>query len=196
MSVVIPRRVALAVLSGNADALADALTRALPASDWQLARVAVPAGADEEAVDSSFDDLLRETDAFGGLVLVADVIAGEVPLIESGPADWERAFGSPLRTAFLVVRRALDELLGGSRGGRIILVAPTAAAPGTVAAALASGLASLSTSIALEYGRSGITCTALVVRADGQATDAVAETVRFLLSPDAGYITGETIDLR
>jgi NAD(P)-dependent dehydrogenase (short-subunit alcohol dehydrogenase family) len=191
-----PRLVALAVLGGNADPFQEALTRALPAADWELALVTIPATADEDAVETSFDSLVRDTDEFGGLVLVANVQADAVPLADTGPADWERGLGAPLRTAFLVVRRTLDEFLAGSRGGRIVLVAPTPAAPGTVAAALTSGLASLSTAIALEYGRRGISCNALVVPADRQPADAVAETVRFLLSPDSGYVTGDTIDLR
>jgi predicted Rossmann-fold nucleotide-binding protein len=78
----------------------------------------------------------------------------------------------------------------------VILVRCSSAAS-AIPAALCSALTSLARAVASEYGRRGITCNTVVLAGgDTAVMDAAVELVGFLLSDDAGYVTGDVIDLR
>jgi NAD(P)-dependent dehydrogenase (short-subunit alcohol dehydrogenase family) len=191
------RGLVLADITGDAATLGSSLGDALSAAGWRVGRIEAAARTvDEDVVEAAFDRVLGDVGDLGACVLVADVRGAGVSLAEIGPHEREAAAGRPLRAAFLVLRRAVDEFIGAGEGGRIVVVLIASAAPATIAAALTTSLASLSKAIATEYGRRAVACNTLVVPADAETADAAADAALFLLSADAGYVTAEIVDLR
>jgi NAD(P)-dependent dehydrogenase (short-subunit alcohol dehydrogenase family) len=185
------------ILAGAGDTgdLAPALDRALTEAGWRVGRLAFDGVEGEDAFDTAFDRVLQETGELGGLVLLAH-IRDTVRFAESDSAAWTAPLFAPLTALFLAARRATDELVGGGAGGRMLVVVSAPVAPRTIAATQQAALVSLARSIATEYGRSGVACNALIVReGNGHGVEAAVESARFLLSEDAGYVTGEVVDL-
>lgn len=153
--------------------------------------------ADEELVDAAFECAAGDAGEMSGLVVTADLTACREGIAEH-PDGWMPAVADCLRAAFLTFRRAIDEFIACGAGGRVVLVVRCPSAAATIPATLATAFTSLARSVANEYGRRGITCNALVLPENDAASamDAAVDTVRFLLSDEAGYVTGEIIDLR
>lgn len=146
-----------------------------------------------EEVDELFDLAAERLAALSAVVidLTQEPLPPARPLAETSAADWEAGLDVLLRRPFLLVQRAVQEFLGGGEGGRIVLVAPEAAAGAGVAAqAAGTALRSLVRSVAKEYGRRGIACNAVAVQGGG-ALDAVVEAVLFLASAEASFVNGE-----
>lgn len=145
------------------------------------------------------------------------------PLLELAAADWRAALDVNLTGTFLVARTAAERMIAESVGGSIVNISSInglAAAPGAGAyTSSKAGVVMLSEHMALEWGAHGIRVNAVApglidagmsdaIYADpevrrlrsgrvplgrlGTAQD-VAETVLFLGSEKAAYITGQTL---
>lgn len=145
------------------------------------------------------------------------------PLLELAAADWRAALDVNLTGTFLVARTAAERMIAESVGGSIVNISSInglAAAPGAGAyTSSKAGVVMLTEHMALEWGAHGIRVNAVApglidagmsdaIYADpevrrlrsgrvplgrlGTAQD-VAETVLFLGSEKAAYITGQTL---
>jgi NAD(P)-dependent dehydrogenase (short-subunit alcohol dehydrogenase family) len=151
---------------------------------------------DEEVVETSFERAAGEAGELSGLVVAADLTTCRGALV-ADPDEWTPAVTGCLRAAFLTFRRAIDEFIGCGAGGRAVILVRCSSAASAIPAALCSALTSLARAVASEYGRRGITCNTVVLAGgDSAVMDAAVELVGFLLSDDAGYVTGDVIDLR
>lgn len=172
--------------------------------------------SDEDAVDAAFNRVEEELGAVSVLVLNAGILP-LVPLVETSTELWERTLSINLTGAFLAIRRAIPgmRILGY---GRIVGIGAAAGKSGgarsAAYAASKAGLMTLVKSVAAEFAREGITAnivapalidTALLGGARELAgrvpvgrlgtAGEVAGLVAFLASSEAGYITGEVVDI-
>jgi len=152
------------------------------------------ADLDEDAVERAFS-LVAEVPAPLAVVQVV-VVPAERDGIDALTLDaWQRGVTSGLRSAFLLARRAVEEFLGGGRGGRIVHLFDV---PGTCAVSdvTQTALLALVRSVAKEYGPKGITCNAVLadLREERRAREA-AEAVLMMASPEGAYVTGELLVL-
>ncbi len=172
--------------------------------------------SDEAAVGAAFDQVEAELGPVSVLVLCAG-ITPLVPFEETSTELWERTLSINLTGAFLTVRRATPGMRSLGYGRIVALGAAAGKSGGARSAAYAAskaGLMVLIKSIASEYARDGITAnvvapalidTGMLPNARDLVDhvpvgrlgtpDEVASLVTFLVSGDAGYITGETVDI-
>lgn len=117
----------------------------------------------EEDVDRLFDEAVEH---MGGVDVVVNNagVSSDNLLVNTTLDEWNRALSINVRGAFLVMRRATEELVSEG-GGRIVNVA-SAAANGLVGqgayAATKSALIAMSRAVAKEYGSRNIRCNAVV----------------------------------
>jgi NAD(P)-dependent dehydrogenase (short-subunit alcohol dehydrogenase family) len=152
------------------------------------------ADLDEDAVERAFS-LVADGPAPLAVVQVV-VVPAERDGIDALTLDaWQRGVTGGLRSAFLLARRAVEEFLGGGRGGRIVHLFDV---PGTCAVAdvTQAALLALVRSVAKEYGPKGVTCNAVLadLREEGRAREA-AEVALMLAAPEGAYVTGELLVL-
>ncbi len=172
--------------------------------------------SDEAAVNAAFDTVERELGPVTILVLNAGILP-LVPLEETSPELWERTLAINLTGGFLVARRALPCMRALGYGRVVGLWAAAGKSGGARSAAYAAskaGLMTLVKSIAAEYARDGVTANVVApALIDTGLIDAGSEVVRripvgrlgtpeevaaivtFLVSGEAGYITGEVVDI-
>lgn len=151
-------------------------------------------GRSEADVERAFDVVLDRMHGLDGLICVIETDTMP-PFDEAGAESWERRVSQPLRTAFWLVRRSVHEWLASGRGGQIVLMVSPGGGEGAARAAwvLESALVSLARSIAKEYGRRAITCNVVAGGSTPAAGRAAAEAALFLVSPGAGFVTGECL---
>jgi len=154
-------------------------------------------------------------------VVVANAgITRDTLLLRMSDDDWQAVLDTNLTGAFRVVRKAARSMLR-QRRGRIVLVSSVVALTGSAGqvnyAASKAGLVGMARSLARELGSRGITVNVVApgfvetdMTADldestratylGQVplgrfatADEVAATIRWVASPEAGYVTGAVI---
>lgn len=174
---------------------------------------------DHRRVTRFFEDIEARFGPPYSLVYVAGCLR-EAPIALLTSEAWSEVLETNLGGAFACLRSTARPMMVAGRG-RIILVGSVSASvgiPGQAAyAASKAGLEALARVAAVEFGRYGITCNVVApgaidagmfrqvgeravmkmvqrtaLRRLGTAGE-VAAAVRFLLGPDAGYITGQMI---
>jgi 3-oxoacyl-[acyl-carrier protein] reductase len=174
---------------------------------------------DQEQVDAAFDAIQEQQGPVEVLVANAG-ITRDTLLLRMSDDDWDAVIQTNLTGSFRVARRAAKGMLR-LRKGRIVFISSVVGllgSPGQVNyAASKSGLIGMARSIARELGSRGITANVVApgfVETDMTAvlpeetqkqylsqiplgrfglTEEVANAVRWLASPEAGYITGAVI---
>ncbi len=172
--------------------------------------------SDEAAVNAAITQVERELGPVTILVLNAGILP-LVPLEETSAELWERTLAINLTGGFLVARRTLPGMRKLGYGRVVALGAAAGKSGGARSAAYAAskaGLMTLAKSIAAEYAPYGITANVVApalidtqligatrevagripVGRMGTAEE-VAALVAFLVSGEAGYITGEVVDI-
>jgi 3-oxoacyl-[acyl-carrier protein] reductase len=174
--------------------------------------------ADTEAPDTVFA-ALEEAFELPVLTLVNNAGISRDDLTPSlGDAEWSAVIDTDLTAAFRFTRRALKPMMR-ARSGRIVNISSVVglrANPGQANyAAAKAGLIALTKTAAIEVARRGITINAVApgwidtemtaevskdllnaVPARRAGTpEEVAACVRFLVSPDAGYVTGAVLSV-
>lgn len=177
--------------------------------------------ADEEQVAALFDQVLADHGGFTGVVNCAGV-STLAQVVDHDAAEFRRVIDVNLTGAFLVVKHAGQRIADG--GAIVSLSSLNARQPGTGMVAYCSakaGLVMLTEVAALELAARGIRVNAvspgLVItpltapamdipgvrdgylentplRRSGEPSE-IAALIRFLLSDDARWITGENIDI-
>jgi NAD(P)-dependent dehydrogenase (short-subunit alcohol dehydrogenase family) len=172
--------------------------------------------SDETAVCAAFDRISAELGTPSVVVLCAGITT-LVPFEETSTELWERTLSINLTGAFLVLRCALPGMRKLGYGRIVALGAAAGKSGGARSAAYAAskaGLMVLVKSIASEYASRGITAnvvapalidTGMLPNARDLVDrvpvgrlgtpDEVAALVAYLVSSDAGYVTGETVDI-
>ena len=171
------------------------------------------------SVDAFFARVLDAHGRVDGLVtsagIVLDAWAATLPLDQ-----WDDTIATNLRGTFLCARAALRPMMAQKRGSIVALasVAGLHASPGQASyAASKGGILALVRTLAAEVGRHGVRVNALapgvidagMVKATSQErvqalrdrvplgrlgeADEIAKCATFLLSDDAGYVTGHTL---
>jgi len=177
--------------------------------------------SDEAAVAALFDRVFADHGGFNGVVNCAGV-STLAPVVEHDAAEFRRVIDVNLTGAFLVIKHAAQRIADG--GAIVSLSSLNARQPGTGMVAYCSakaGMVMLTEVAALELGARGIRVNAvspgLVVTPltapamdipgvrDGYLENTplgrsgepseIAALIRFLLSDDAAWITGENIDI-
>ncbi|MFJ9316485.1 SDR family NAD(P)-dependent oxidoreductase [Pimelobacter simplex] len=176
---------------------------------------------DEASVAALLDGVVAEHGALHGVVNCAGV-STLARVVDHDAAEWRRVVDVCLTGAFLVLKHAGQRVADG--GALVSLSSLNARQPGTGLAAYCAakaGLVALTEVTALELGARGVRVNAVApglvvtpltapamdipgVRDDyvdntalGRSgePDEIAAAIRFLLSDDAAWITGETLDI-
>jgi NAD(P)-dependent dehydrogenase (short-subunit alcohol dehydrogenase family) len=171
----------------------------------------------DDLVEAAFAEIERQLGTVEILVLNAGVLIAEA-MERTSPEAWRRLLDVNLTGAFLCARRAVPAMRA-ARFGRVVVVGSSAGKTGggTASAAYSASKAGIMTfakSIAREYARDGILSNAVapalidteMIKGIGDfrdriplgrygTTKEVADTVAFLCSAHASFITGEVVDV-
>jgi len=209
--------VAVADVLGEVEAVAEEVR-----ARGRRAAVAVFDIADDEAVR---EGVLRLSEALGPpgiLVNNAGIVANVAPVARMTAAAWHRELGVNLSGAFHMIQATIGDMVA-SRWGRIVNVSSIGGTGGlhhqAAYAASKAGLLGLTKTVALEHGRHGVTCNAVLpgliatenvcampaeireaaasatpVRRLGEPVE-VAHLIAFLASDRAGFINGAEIPI-
>jgi 3-oxoacyl-[acyl-carrier protein] reductase len=174
---------------------------------------------DYAAVEAAVTAAHKDFGAIGGLVNNAGMVKDGL-LLRMSPEDWRRVIDVNLNGTFYCTR-CVAPIMMRQRSGRIVNISSVIGLTGNAGqanyAASKAGIIALTKSVAKELGGRGVTCNAIApgfittdmtaalpekVQADllqriplkrfGSGQD-VAGLVRFLLSEEAAYITGQTL---
>ena len=178
---------------------------------------------DEAAVDTAIGGIEEEFGAVDVLVNNAGILSND-RIASTSLAEWNTILGVNLTGAFLLTKRVLPRMREKG-WGRIVNTASYSARSGGVSSGIAytvskGGIVALTRAVAIDTVRDGITCNAIapawvktpmvteqLTPEEQQGVlnkipmgrfcepEEFAHTVRFLTSPLAGFITGETVDM-
>jgi len=210
------------VVTGALGALGRAVAAEVESAGARVARLdlATASGAlafggldltDEAATRRVMGEVAAACGRIDGLVNIAGGFTWQT-LADGSPAAWEQMFRINLLTAVTTSRAALEHLASG-KGGAIVNIGANAAARAGAGmgayAASKAGVARLTESLAEELGPANVRVNAILPsiidtpanRRDMKGADtsqwvapsAIAKVVVFLLSDDAGVITGALI---
>ncbi|MCD0449080.1 SDR family oxidoreductase [Actinocorallia sp. API 0066] len=187
-----------------------------------LVRTRLGEPGDAEALWAAFDEGVVEFTGTRGVDIVVNN-AGVItyaPIGDTTDKEFDEAFAVNVRAPFFILQHGLFRLRDGGRIINISSATARMALPVTIAYSMTKGaLNTLTHTLALELGRRGITVNAVepgVIDTDiaswladpqlreraaalsafgriGAPAD-IADVVAFLASPDARWITGQTID--
>ncbi len=175
--------------------------------------------SDWDQVQAAVGQIQTDWPAVHGLVNNAGITRDGL-LVRMSPEDWQAVLDVNLNGTFFFTR-SVAPLMMRQRSGRIVNISSVIGLMGNAGqanyAASKAGIVAMTKSVARELGGRGVTCNAVApgfietdmtaelpdkVRADmlqriplkrlGQVED-LAGAVRFLLSPDAAWITGQTL---
>ncbi len=180
--------------------------------------------ADEESVNAAGARVEAELPPVIGLANVAG-ISSPVPFLELTTAEWDRVFDVNIRGQFFVTRRFIRSMVDGGIGRIVSVSSASAQRGGGTYSkvpysASKAAVLGMTRALAREVGKEGVTVNAvspgpidtdimggtltddrkaalvadLVVDRVGTVED-VAAVIEFLLSEDAGYITGATYNV-
>jgi NAD(P)-dependent dehydrogenase (short-subunit alcohol dehydrogenase family) len=224
----IGRVTALLLAEEGADvAVADVLSEVETVAEEVRARgrraaVAVFDIADDEAVRAAVARLRGALGSPGILVNNAGIVANVAPVARMTAAAWQRELGVNLSGAFHMIQATIGDMVA-SRWGRIVNVSSIGGTGGlhhqAAYAASKAGLLGLTKTVALEHGRHGVTCNAVLpgliatenvsampaefreaaanttpARRLGEPSE-VAHLIAFLASDRAGFINGAEIPI-
>jgi 3-oxoacyl-[acyl-carrier protein] reductase len=172
-----------------------------------------------DQVQAAVEAIQADTPEIHGLVNNAGITADGL-LVRMTPESWQKVLDVNLTGTFFFTR-TIAPLMMRQRSGRIVNISSVIGLVGNAGqanyAASKAGIVAMTKSVARELGGRGVTCNAIApgfietdmtadlpdkVKADmlkdiplkrfGQVED-LAGAVRFLLSPDAAWITGQTL---
>ncbi|MCD1269033.1 SDR family oxidoreductase [Microbacterium sp. MEC084] len=180
--------------------------------------------ADEAQVRGAFDALEPQLPQLVALVNLAGVSSAD-PYLEVTPDEWNRVIGVNLNGVHYATRRAVETMTRNGVGRVVSLSSISAQRGGgtfskTVYSAAKAGVIGFTRSVARELGRHGVTVNAIapgpidtdimggtlteerkaVMAADGVLPRIgtprdVAAGIAYLISEDAGYVTGHTLNI-
>ena len=167
------------LLDGRVVALGGGGTGAVlggPLAALGAATASLPAAPDEDAMAAAVDP--------GTHALVHDLR----PAFAAGGGDG--ALRAALDLAWVTIRAVANAaFIAGSRGGKIVLVAPAPDDAGPAAAGVRAAAENLARTLSIEWARHGVTTVAIVPGA--ATTDAeLAALAAFLVSPAGDYWSG------
>jgi NAD(P)-dependent dehydrogenase (short-subunit alcohol dehydrogenase family) len=144
----------------------------------------------EEAVTSVFDFAVADGGRLDAIVLTMDGTGTSPALMECSLSDWRQQFEARLRRVFLIVRRAIQEMVDSGTGGSVVLVAPTDSDVGNaIESAAGESLRALTRSLAKEYGRRQIRTNLIESNTPNRAANLAA----WLVSLRASFVNGDIL---
>lgn len=175
--------------------------------------------ADWDQVQQAVAAITADFEVIHGLINNAGITRDGL-LVKMSPADWQAVIDINLTGTFLFTR-AVAPIMMRQRSGRIVNISSVIGLTGNTGqanyAASKAGVVAMTKSVARELGGRDVTCNCIApgfietdmtaklpekVRADmlqriplkrpGRVSD-LCGAVRFLLSPEAAYITGQTL---
>lgn len=147
-----------------------------------------------ENVGDRIADAAKGLGGVDGLVIVAEADLPD-PDFTCTPEDWDAVFVTNTRSVWLWIKAAYP-YLKESQGAVAVVVPPAALVPDGLDLAKGASLASTLMFVrvfAQEVGRDGVRVN--IVTAGGDSAAGAADAALFLLSPDAGYISGQTLSV-
>lgn len=147
-----------------------------------------------ENVDGRIADAAKGLGGVDGLIVVAEAGLPD-PDFTCTPEDWDAVMVSNTRSVWLLIKAAYP-YLKESRGAVVVVVPPAALVPDGLDLAKGASLAStlmFARVFAQELGRDGVRVN--IVTAAGDSAAGAADAALFLLGPDAGYISGQTLSV-
>ncbi|MEZ4388317.1 MAG: 3-oxoacyl-[acyl-carrier-protein] reductase [Candidatus Krumholzibacteriia bacterium] len=195
------------------------LAAAAEAPDGATVRCYEADVASWDEVQAVVEAIQADTPLIHGLVNNAGITADGL-LVRMSPEAWQKVLDVNLTGTFFFTR-SVAPIMMRQRSGRIVNISSVIGLIGNAGqanyAASKAGIVAMTKSVARELGGRGVTCNAIApgfietdmtadlpdkVKADmlkdiplkrfGQVAD-LAGAVRFLLSPDAAWITGQTL---
>jgi NAD(P)-dependent dehydrogenase (short-subunit alcohol dehydrogenase family) len=180
--------------------------------------------ADEQQVRAAFDALEPQLPQLVALVNLAGVSSAD-PYLEVMPDEWNRVIGVNLNGVHYATRRAVETMTANGVGRVVSMSSISAQRGGgtfskTAYSAAKAGVIGFTRSVARELGRHGVTVNAIAPgpidtdimggtlteeRKTTMAADGVlgrigtprdvAAGIAYLISEDAGYVTGQTLNI-
>ena len=180
--------------------------------------------ASDSQVRAAFDELEAALPQLVALVNLAG-ISSPVPYLEVTPEEWDRVIGINLNGVHYATRRAVESMVKNGLGRVVSLSSVSAQRGGgtfskTVYSAAKAGIIGFSRSVARELGVAGITVNVVspgpidtdimggtlteerktMMAADGVLTRIgttrdIAAAISYLISEDAGFVTGQTLNV-